>query len=463
MGNDKSNKELKGLAAKTYNNSDFALEVILGESSSGIFQKYAKDEILRIQLDHDILSYYDKGSILLKDFSNFYTILANSDGNWSISLTIVQIESYELVPEAMLRKEYNITSVNIEEITPTYATVRINFADAIEQIFNRNAIFSSQNDADASSVLKGLLKSIGFRDDAEGIVELPKIDASGIQINYITDNNNNALRHIDFITSQIYNETKGFLFIYFHPNENKLKAFWSKDVLNANIPIDDNFEKYKNAAYYLKIASADDADRADYNIAEIKAYNNIIPYNNAARIIYPTYIQNFNVKTSRMEVPDSGVWKNEKFKELFSQNVLMNTSLPKSLEEPSSVFTTLSGFYNTVPDAAVGKFYRQSNIDEFRQRLRSYFIYKNMMSFKVLGKIWREPGHVFEIMYSQGPNVDKLAGKWLCTKIVDDFESQEYYQYIFLTRISDTVDYDAIVDYTNAMKIEADKRKATGG
>lgn len=458
MGSKESNKELKDLAVKTYNNSDFAVEVILTESSSGLFQKYAKDEILRIQLDHDILSYYDKGSILLKDFANFYTVLANSNGNWSISIKIIQIESYELVPESEFKKEYNITSVDIEEITPTHATVRIGFADAIEQIFSRNSVYSSQNDSDASTVLCGLLKSIGFRDDAVGINSIPKIDKSGIKINYITDNNNTALRHIDYVASQIYNETKGFLFIYFHPTENKLKAFWSKDILNDNIDLSDDSTKYKNFAYCLKLASESNTDRSDVNVAEIKAYNNIIPYNNAARIIYPTYIQNFNVKTSRMEVPDSDVWGTKKFEELFSQSKKMNTSLPKSLEEPTSVFATLSGFYSEAPKYAVGKFYRQTNIDEFRQRLRSYFIYKNMISFKVLGKIWREPGQVYEILYDQSPNAEKLAGKWLCTKIVDDFESQEYYQYIFLTRISDNVDYDAALNYYDAAAIEASKK-----
>ena len=133
------------------------------------------------------------------------------------------------------------------------------------------------------------------------------------------------------------------------------------------------------------------------------------------------------------------------------------TGNSKSVEEPSSVFVELIGFYSTAPKDAVGKFYRHTNIDEFRQRLRAYFIYKNMISFKVLGKIWREPGQVFEILYDQSPNTDKMSGKWMCVRIIDDFESQNYYQHIFLTRISDKVDYNAIADFTDELAMTVDK------
>ena len=457
MGDNNSNNELKNLPTKTYNNSEFIIEIFILELSSGIRQKFAKDEILRIQIDHDINSYYDRGSITIKDFSNFYTLLANNVGNWSITFNIIQTESYDLVPEATFKKEYNIISVNVEEITYTHATVRLNFADPIEQIFSRNSVYSSQNDSDATSVLSGILQSVGFRKDAEGIVGIPKMDSSGITMNYITDNNNSALMHIDFILSQIYNNEKGFPFLYFHPTQHKLQFYWSKDVLNNNVDLSDDSTKYKNAAYCLKIASEADSERNKENVAEIKSYSNVIDYNDAARIIYPTYIQGFNVKTSRMETSDSGVWSFDKFKTLFSQNESMTTELPKSVEEPSSVFVELIGFYSTAPKDAVGKFYRHTNIDEFRQRLRAYFIYKNMISFKVLGKIWREPGQVFEILYDQSPNTDKMSGKWMCVRIIDDFESQNYYQHIFLTRISDKVDYNAVADFTDELAMTVDK------
>lgn len=462
MSGSNSNEELKNLTIKSYNNSDFALEISISEFSSGLFQKFAKDEILRIQIDHDITSYYDKGTITIKDFSNFYTVLANNVGNWSITFNIIQLESYELVPEATFKKEYNITSVNIEDITPTFATVKINFADAIEQIFNRNSIYSSQNDADISTVLTGLLSSIGFKQDATDIVALPKIDSCGIKLNYITDNNNSAIYHIDYVLSQMYNDEKGFPFLYFHPTENKLKFYWSKDILNKDVDLTDDSVKYKDAAYCLKIASESDTKRTDENVAEIKPYTDTIQYDSASRIIYPTYIQNFNVKTSRMEVADSNVWDIKKFRSLFSQKDSMSTELPESLEEPTSVFATLMGFYSYA-ETAIGKFYRQSNVDEFRKRLRSYFIYKNLISFKVLGKIWREPGQVFQVLYTQMPNADKLAGKWLCTRIINSFESQQYYQYIFLTRISDNVNYSAVADYVNSVKVEVDKQNASHG
>lgn len=463
MSDNNSNNELKNLPIKSYNNSEFVFEIRISEFSSGITQKFAKDEILRVQIDHDLTAYYDKGSITLKDFSNFYTILSNNIGNWSITFNIIQKESYELVPEAVFKKEYNITSVNIEEITPTHATVRINFSDAIEQIFNRNSAYSSQNDSDASQVLTGLLESIGFKSDSTDIIGIPKINSCGIKMNYITDNNSSALNHIDYILSQIYTDEKGFPFLYFHPTENRLKIYWSKDVLNSTHDLTDNSTKYKNAAYFLQIASEADSERTQENVVEIKSYSDTITYNNASRIIYPTYIQNFNTKTSRMEVPDSGVWDFDKFKSLFSQNDSTSIELPGSVEEPTTVFATLMGFYKTAPKYAVGKFYRQANLDEFRQRLRSYFLYKNLISFKVIGKIWREPGQVFNIVYEQLPNADRLAGQWMCTRIIDDFESNQYYQYIFLTRISDKVDYAAISDYTLDMKAEANKRKATNG
>lgn len=444
--------ELKNTQIKTFNNSEFVVEIKIAETESGIIQSYYKDQVLRIHFDNDILEYYCKGYVLLKDVTNFYTLLANNIGKWSISFTIIQTESLNMVPSAEFKKEFNITATEIEEITPTHATVRISFADAIEQIFNRNSVYASQNDADISQVLTGLLSSIGFRKGDSSIVGIPQIDSCGMPFNYITDNNNTALRHIDYVASQVYNKEKGFLFLYFHPTENKLKTFWSKDILNNSIDLTDDATKYENLAYVLNIASSENTSRGEENVAEIKAYTNIIPFNNASRIIYPTYIQDFNVKSSRMEVPDSGVWSSKTFKQVFEQSNKMNTVVPENIEEPTAVFATLMAFYSTAPEYAVGKFYRQSNVDEFRQRLRSYFVYKNMISFKLLGKIWRQPGHVYEIIYNQKPNSEKLAGKWLCTRIINSFESQQYYQYIFLTRISDMVDYESALEYAESIK-----------
>lgn len=421
----------------TFNNSEFVYEILILDRGGNVTQTFTKDEIIKLHLERDITKYYCTGTVIVKDIGNFYGILANGTGEWAIVINIVQIESLELVKNPTFNQYFIITSANIESIDSTCSRIKIHFADPIEQIFNRNVSYSSQNDADISEVLTGLLKATGFKPmSSDSRNYLPVIEKIGQTLNYITDTNTCALNHIDNVLSQIYSETAGFMFLYFN---NTLTPIWTKPMLDSKIDLSNESNNIENLAYVLNIQSTDVPDRNSNVVVEMFPYNAMVPFKNSTRLVYPTYIQDFNYTTSRVEISSKNQWAHDKFSKLFAGSSNSTTLIPGFLEDPSTLIAENAAFFETAPGYAIGNFYRKSNVDQFYRDLRSYFLYCNLISFKVLGQIWRQPGRMYSIAYNQNANSGKLSGQWFCTKIVDEFESGKYYQYIFLTRTFDFV------------------------
>lgn len=456
MADKETQSELNSLVKSTFNNSEFVFEISIANSAGNLFQKFANGEVLKLTIERDITKYYDTGVILIKDLSNFYSILANGTGQWFLSINIIQSESLQNVPDAIYKKTFLITSVGIESVMADYSKVKITFADSISQIFNRNISYSSQSDSDVSSVVCGMLESIGFKSGATNYTGLPEIENCGQSLNYITDTTTAAINHIDNVLSQIYSDEKGFLFLYYNK---KLEPIWTKNILSGSIDLNDEETKYKNSAYFLNVQSSNFPDRNTNIVVEFFPYNNILPYENSTRLIYPTYIQNFNYTTSRVEVSKDDTWDIDKFKKLFILENEDNVLMPGFLEDPTTLAVENINFFETAPEYAVGNFYRKSNADNFYRDLRNYFIYNNLISFKVQGQIWRNPGQLYHILYDQSPNTKKIAGNWFCTKIVNLFESEQFYQYVFLTRLADYVDENESDAYRAQLQNEIDTKE----
>lgn len=427
---------------KSFNDSEFVFNIILANPSAGIMQSFMKDEIIKVIFENDLNNYYSRGYILIKDISNSYTVLANSTGKWQIMLAIEQLQSSEKVPAAKFAKTYLVNAVGIEEINQEYAMVKIEFVDFIDQIFNRNVSYSSQNDKDITQVLSGLFESIGFKKNSTDFyTALPEFPKIGKSLNYITDTTNPVKYHIDYINSQIYSDDKGFLFLWYHPKQSLLKYYWTKEVLSGKIDMSEE-KQYENEVYNIDITSAHLQMRTTNTVTQITPYTNTLKYNTGARLVYPTYINDYSYITNRIERPQENQWGYDRFAQVFAQKDNDNILIPDMIEDPSrGIVSENTGFFQNAPLGILGNFYRTSNVDEFYKDLRHYFIYNNMICLKVLGKIWREPGKLFTILYGQVPNGETLAGNWFCTKIVDEFENSEYYQYLFLTRIADKTDY----------------------
>lgn len=468
-----SSSESSELDTKTFNSYDYGFEITLMDKSSGLYQKFTKGEIIELTLIRDITEYYTTGSVKIKDDGNILGVLANHDGEWAVMVNITQNASIdennqENTTASKFQKLFLVSNVGIDSIDANGAHITIDFIDPIAQILNRNCAYSNQECEDIRDILIGLFESVGFSEslgtDADDPRSLPAIDSIGTNMSYITDGSTPVINHIDHILSQIYTEDKGFLFMFFDPLENKFKSYWSKEVLSEDLSqafsAIANFLKLTDVSRIIEISTSDDSSKSTSVATQLDPYNSLLDYRDATHLIYPTYIQYFNYQSHRMENDADDKWNDETFLELFKQDKLPNTDLPTVLEDPMCSIGTNYKFYETAPDYAVGNFYRKANRDEFYKKLRNYFLYSNMFSVKLLGDISRKPGVAYLVKYAQFPNADKLSGKWFCSRIVDVFSGQEYYQHVFLTRLSDTVEMDKIADEMKKRKEEADAAAA---
>lgn len=444
---------------KTFNQSEFVFEVYLIQETC-LFQKFGKDEILKLELVRDLDEHFMKGSVLVKDTANYGAILARNDGTWYIGVNIIQTEVQESVEKATFNKTFIVSNANVENITDERATIRINFIDPISQIFYRNISYSNQEYADMSDVITGLLKKAGFDEEAEsGPNVLPEIEACDFCENFITPTNSPLVSSLDYLLTQTQTNEKGFLFLYFDDYKSQLKAIWSRDVVNEEIDVSDP-EKYEEVcAYTIILSSSDKTSRNDLIPTEIMTYSETFPYFKTTNLIYPTYIREFDYKNCEIVTKFEGSWDITKFEDVFTEYDGETASLTNMLEDPSKMFGDNLLFYKEAPTYKIGNFYRDTNVDTFRRKLREYYMKKNLVSFKLLGKIWREPGKAYFVDYMQYPGVSKYAGSWFCTKIVDTFEGQDYYQYVFLVRSSDSIDYEEVKTNTEDLKSETEKRE----
>lgn len=458
---------MSSLNTKTFNSYDYGFEITLLNKNADLAQKFTKGEILELTLIRDITEYYSTGSVKIKDDANVLGVLAKNDGEWLISVNICQEASDEglLSSSSTFEKVFLVSGTAIDSIDANGAHVTIDFIDPIAQILNRTCAYSNQKCEDISKVLLGLFESVGFKAPAglsgglslSNVVSmvtqggdprtLPSISDIGTKINYITDGSTPVINHIDYILSQIYSEDKGFLFLFFDPIAAQFQAYWSKEVLKESA----STLQLKNAATpaliaprFIEITNSDDSSKNPNVAAEINPYTSLLDYRDSTSLIYPTYIQEFDYKTHRVKTDSKDKWSDKTFLNLFQQEKLPNTHLPTVLENPKSAVGTNSKFYTTSPDYAVGNFYRKANRDEFYKKLRNYFLYSNMFSVKVLGNLFRQPGVAYFVKYLQFPNADDLNGSWFCPRIVDVFSGQEYYQHVFLNRLSDTAEYSKI-------------------
>lgn len=447
------------VSKKTFNDSDFIFEIMISNPEAGVVQRYHKDEINCLKIERDITAYYSSGSIDILDSSNFLTALANNDGNWFITIQVFQLEAEQDIELPVFSYSYLINRTEINEISDNATRVRIFFIDQLSRIFSSNVAYSTQSHTDITKAITGLLESRGFSSAAEDITQLPELPEINQPIDFITDSTSTLLEELDFLVSQTYSTDKGFLFLFADTREGNgnLKAIWSKEVLSEDLA---QVPEEERAARFLIYNSDDASVRTDLGITETIQFSALSPYENNIKTIYPTYIQSFNFQNCRVEVTKANQWAYEQFEELFKvdENILPRTQLPGFIEDPSNLKNNLlKPFYKEAPNYAIGNFYRQSNADEFYKDLRSYFLYKNLTSFKVLGKIWRQPGQKYVIVYSKDSNAAKIVGSWFCTKIVDEFKDGEYYQYLFMTRTGDLIDYSdtkAMFDATIKSKDE---------
>lgn len=468
-----SSTESSELDTKTFNSYDYGFEITLMDKVSGLYQKFTKGEIIELTLIRDITEYYTTGSVKIKDDGNILGVLANHNGDWAIMVNIVQNASVDESNQdntnaSKFQKLFLISNVGIDSIDANGAHITIDFVDPIAQILNRNCAYSNQECEDISSILTGLFESVGFSESlgetADDPRALPTIDLIGTYMSYITDGSTPVINHIDHIISQIYTEDKGFLFMFFDPLENKFKSYWSKTALAEDFKTTFSFLekilKIADISRIIEISTSDDSSKSTSVATQLDVYNSLLDYRDATHLIYPTYIQNFNYQSHRMESDADDKWNDQTFLNLFKQDKLPNTDIPTVLEDPMSSIGTNYKFYESAPDYAIGNFYRKSNRDEFYKKLRNYFLYSNMFSVKMLGDISRKPGVAYLVKYAQFPNADKLNGAWFCPRIVDVFSGQEYYQHIFLTRLSDTVEMDKIAEEMKKQKEEVDAVEA---
>lgn len=466
---------MSSLNTKTFNSYDYGFEIVLLNKNADIAQKFTKGEILELTLVRDITEYYTTGSVKIKDDSNSLGVLAKNDGEWMIGVSICQEASASglLAGSSTFEKTFLVSNTSIDSIDANGAHVTIDFIDPIAQILNRNCAYSNQKCEDISKILFGLFESVGFKAPAglsgglslSNVVNmatqsgdprtLPSISDIGTKINYITDGSTPVINHIDYILSQIYSEDKGFLFLFFDPTEDQFQAYWSKDVLDesAATTILKNAAVYgKVAPRFIEITNSDDSSKSTNVVTQMNPYNFLLDYRDSTNLIYPTYIQEFDYKTHRVKIDSKDKWSDKTFLNLFKQGKLPNTHLPTVLENPKSAVGTNSKFYTTSPDYAIGNFYRKANRDEFYKKLRNYFLYANMFSVKLLGNLFRKPGEAYFVRYMQFPNADELNGVWFCPRIVDVFSGQEYYQHVFLNRLSDTAEYSKIAKEIKSKK-----------
>lgn len=468
-----SSTEASTLDTKTFNSYDYGFEITLMDKNSGLYQKFTKGEIIELSLIRDITEYYTTGSVKIKDDGNILGVLADHTGNWAIMVNISQNasideENQENTKASKFEKLFLVSNVGIDSIDANGAHITIDFIDPIAQILNRNCAYSNQECGDICDILIGLFESVGFKEDISGDDDpraLPAIDQIGTYMSYITDGSTPVINHIDHIISQIYTKDKGFLFMFFDPLENKFQSYWSKTVLAEDFKTSfsavEKILKLTDISRIIEISTSDDSSKSTSVATQLDPYNSLLDYRDSTHLIYPTYIQQFNYQSHRMENDADDKWNDETFLDLFKQDKLPNTDMPTVLEDPICSIGTNYKFYESAPDYAVGNFYRKANRDEFYKKLRSYFLYSNMFSVKMLGDISRKPGVAYLVKYAQFPNADKLSGSWFCPRIVDVFSGQEYYQHIFLTRLSDTVEMDKIAEEMQKRKEEADEAEAT--
>lgn len=450
--------DISNFQYRTFNSSEYVFEITIYNVDSEASYRYAKDEINFLKIERDIVSYCSRGEVAVIDRANFLSVIANNDGKWRLEIYILQKEATGDVEYPAFIYDYLIESVDIQEIQDDGATVKLTFVDPIVQTMNRNVAYSSQGEKDISEVIKGLLSAAGFEASSENSNILPEIQTVGQNIEFVTDATSPLINNIDYLVSQTYSEDHGFLFLYYDTNEVAFKSYWSKDIMKEELILSDDKVKTENSAYLLSFNSSDDQQRNEGGVAELLQYGYLSPYTTNSRIIYPTYIQNFDYETCRMKTKAENQWSMDKFDKLFSQkDVVERTQLPDFLDDPSKRIGSILDFFKKAPDYALGNFYRVACADKFYTQLRTYFLYKNMTSIKVIGKIWRQPGRMYYIIYNQEANYGRIAGPWFCTKIVDEFKDKNFCQYIFLTRVGDYINYDNLSKIYNETMTKAEE------
>lgn len=449
--------DISNFQYRTFNSSEYVFELTIHSTESEASYRYAKDEINFLKIERDIVSYFSRGEASVIDRANFLSVIANNDGTWRLEICVLQKEACDDVKSPIFIYDYLIESVDIQEIQDDGATVRLTFIDPIVQIMNKNVAYSSQGEKDISEVIKGLLTAGGFEASSEKSNILPEIQTVGQNIEFVTDATSPLINNIDYLVSQTYSEDHGFLFLYYDTKDVAFKSYWSKDVFKEKIDISDKSVATENSAYLLSFNSSDTQQRNEGGIAELLQYGQLSPYTTNSRLIYPTYIQNFDYQTCRMKTKAENQWSMDKFNKLFSQKEVTRTQLPTFLDDPSKRVSDILDFYKKAPDYALGNFYRIACADKFYTQLRTYFLYKNMTSVKVIGKIWRQPGKMYYIIYDQESNYGKMAGPWFCTKIVDEFKDKNFCQYIFLTRVGDYINYEDLTKIYKETKAKSEE------
>ena len=446
-----SNLETSSSIGIQYNQRTYYIDACLYykvEGKTEIYYRLDRQSILEFKLIKDINTFFYRSIIKIKDFSNLIALNVKTDGNWYFYLKVLstwgQAEDNfaELASEKERTIEYNfiIYDINVINFSQTATTIELYSIEPFSQNFLKPVAFSSQSDLDQCEVLKQLLLASGIDS-----TKLPNtIEKCGTTENYITDNNHSLQYHVDYFLNKIYSPSNGFLYLYYDtPQEKFIESWIYKKFFEAEqTPIE------KISYNYIKINSPDRPVKGD-DVAVGFLFYNYINFNDKSQFIVDTKINNFNYEKSTVETQNNKNYNYNWFENFISSDI-KNTYLylPNNILKYGKDSKLLKN---------PGIYYRNSNEDIFLKTLKFYYLKANTICVKTLGVIWRKIGEIYYLDFSQAGITSKLNGNWYCTKIVDEFQNNTHYQYIFLTRFSDNFKSQDISNALLNLKIDTSK------
>lgn len=438
----------------TYNEEEYTIAVNIMRNDGSISQSFQKDEIISMKFFRDVVVGYDTCELFLRDNTNMLSTVVKADGNWMVAIAISNMASIANNDEtARFERIFIIDSVVLQQFDKDNSKIKFTLVDPVEQIFSKSVAYSSQNNADLSEVIKGLLEAGGFsKTPGQGWNSIPNIELIGKNINYITDNNTQLRQHLNYLLSKAYSKENGHLFLYFDqaPPVKQLTSIWTsckethKDEFNS-----------ESMYYFLQVTSNDEQKRNINTIAEIIPYSADFLYKDILNFIYPTFTQKFNYNTNIVELKQDSTYTYNELIELVKTLDYENILVPSDIEKKEN-YATCNLSYDNKNTQFTGNYYRESNEHIFLDKIRNYFINRNLIAVKVLGDVHRKPGKTYSIDCAQLGAGDYYNGLWFCNRIVDLFENKQFYQVIFLTRASiptkDENSAKAILDYAKLLK-----------
>lgn len=419
----------------------------LSNPNNSVTQTFTKADILNLTLIKDINNIVCSGSLMLRDISNVFALNINKTGNWFITLDIIQKRTASDIKNSTLSKSFIIQTINPTSLQTNAAIFEIRFIDPVIQVLLKNVAFTTYNGniegSDRCEILSKLLTMAGFKYGTD----YDKFEPCGIIDHYITDIDTPLINHIDNLLSQIYSKDKGLLFLYRGMFDNKFNHYWTKDVLKEK-----NDGSLEAGGYLLTIASSDSQIKTETTVAAIKSYGTNSPYDVACKVLIPTYIQRFDYEKALVEVKEGDSFNDTFFTDFFKNGDDTTALIPKNIYNNDNLIEANKNYIPGINVKAPGNYYNEGNNWEFTSNLRTFFLNSELTCFKVIGKIWREPGHNFVIAYNKKGTDTKYSGAWFCTRIVDVFEKDEYYQYIFCVRTSNSFEISNISNAVQEIK-----------